>query len=47
MSEFGVHFDKSLDTSLKQMCQRRWEEREGIDEPDHHSFIALMGENYL
>lgn len=47
MSDFGVHFDKSLDTSLKRMCQIRWEEREGIDEPDHETFIARFYRNYL
>ena len=46
-SNFGVHFDRKLDQFFKQDCQRRWEEREGIDEPNHESFIRLMGRNYL
>ena len=44
----GVHSgDRSLDRWLKADCQRRWEEREGIDAPEHKAFIALMGRNYL
>lgn len=45
MSNEGVHFDHDLDTRIKQECQRRWEEREGVE--DHSAFIALMGRNYL
>ena len=48
MSDFGVHFDKSLDTSLKQMCQRRWEEREGLEgEEAHDAFRKIFGISYL
>lgn len=47
MSDFGVHFDHELDRFFKEDCQRRWEERERIDEPNHESFIRLMGRNYL
>ena len=43
----GVHSDRKFDLWLKADCQRRWEQREGIDEPDHETFIALMGANYL
>lgn len=47
MSNLGVHFDKQADTWLKRRCQAAWEEREGIDDPEHHEFIRLMGANYL
>jgi hypothetical protein len=47
MSNAGIHFDKELDDLVKAECQRRWEEREGIDEPNHETFIALMGRNYI
>jgi len=47
MSDFGVHFDKKLDMWLRKDCQRRWEEREGINEPDHETFIKIFGVNYL
>lgn len=44
----GVHSgDRTLDRWLKADCQRRWEEREGIGDPEHRDFIALMGRNYL
>ena len=44
---FGIHFDKDFDLAIKQQCQRLWERREGIEEPDHETFIALMGRNYI
>lgn len=47
MSNEGVHFNHELDMELRRRCQEAWEEREGIDEPDHETFIALMGRNYL
>lgn len=47
MSGFGVHFDKDLDAFFKRDCQRRWEEREGIRDPEHRAFIELMGRNYI
>ena len=42
MSDVGVHFNRVLDTKLKQECQRKFEE-------DHTraEFIALIGRNYL
>lgn len=43
----GVHFDKELDAFFRADCQRRWERREGISDPEHRDFIALMGRNYL
>lgn len=47
MSKHGVHFDRQLDMFFRRDCQRRWEQREGIDEPDHETFIRLFGCNYL
>lgn len=47
MSKHGVHFDRQLDMFFRRDCQRRWEQREGIDEPDHETFISLFGCNYL
>lgn len=43
----GVHNDHKLQEFFRADCQRRWEEREGIDEPNHESFIRIMGRNYL
>lgn len=43
----GVHSDRKLDFWLKADCQRRWEAREGINDPEHRDFIALFGRNYL
>lgn len=44
----GVHSgDRTLDQWLKAECQRRWEKREGISDPEHREFIALMGKSYL
>lgn len=38
----GVHFDKDLDTSLKQLAQRRFE----IAYPDL-DFVSIFGRNYI
>lgn len=46
-SNHGVHFDRQLDMFFRRDCQRRWEQREGIDESDHETFISLFGCNYL
>jgi hypothetical protein len=49
----GVHRDRGLDLWLKADCQRRWEEREGIntdggiDDPDHERFRALFFASYI
>lgn len=43
----GVHNDQRLQDFFRRDCQIRWEEREGINEPDHETFIALMGRNYI
>ena len=43
----GVHQHGRLDSWLRADCQRRWERREGIDDPEHRAFIALFGRNYL
>lgn len=51
MSDFGVHFDKKLDTALKKQCQVKWEQRE-VDkgktaEDAHKRFIGRFGQSYL
>ena len=43
MSRFGVHFDKALDTNLKQKCQKIWEVKYG----DRKEFITKFGKSYL
>ena len=47
MSDFGVHFDKSLDMFFKEDCQRWWEGREGLKEPEHETFRARFHGSYL
>lgn len=47
LSNEGVHFNHEMDALLKQECQRRWEEREGIDDPEHREFLRVFGINYL
>lgn len=42
MSSEGVHFNKELDTSLKQDCQLRWEQLH-----EHDLFTQTFGRNYL
>lgn len=42
MSNQGVHFNKQLDTQLKQECQRRFEEVY-----TREKFMELFGRNYL
>lgn len=42
MSDYGVHFNKNLDTRLKQECQRKFEETHTRQE-----FISIIGRNYL
>lgn len=42
MSNDGVHFNKALDTALKQECQRRFEDLYG-----HEKFMEVFGKNYL
>lgn len=39
----GVHFNREMDLKLKQLCQERWEEKNGSRE----EFIRLFGKNYL
>lgn len=47
-SDFGVHFDKALDTALKEQAQMKWEKREGLDgEEAHDAFRAVFGISYL
>lgn len=44
MSDKGVHFNKELDTRLKQRCQIKWQEVYNKSEDD---FIKEYGRNYL
>lgn len=39
---YGVHFDKDLDTAIKQRCQAKYEETHTRAE-----FLKLIGKNYL
>ena len=44
----GVHQDKALRDWLQRDCQRRWEEREGLEgEEAHDAFRRLFGISYL
>lgn len=43
LSNAGVHFNPELDSWLKQMCQKEWEERYGTRE----QFIETFGRSYL
>ena len=42
MSDYGVHFNKELDLTLKAVCQERFEELYG-----HEKFMEVFGRNYL
>jgi hypothetical protein len=42
MSDHGVHFNKPLDTQLKQIAQREFEDTYG-----HEEFIRIFGKSYL
>lgn len=42
LSDYGVHFNKPLDTRLKQECQRRFEETR-----TRADFMRIFGRNYL
>lgn len=42
LSNYGVHFNKDLDSRLKQECQERFEALYG-----HDKFIEVFGKNYL
>lgn len=42
LSDYGVHFNKDLDTRLKQACQERFETLYGNDK-----FIEVFGKNYI
>lgn len=44
MSDYGVHFNKELDTKLKKMAQKAWQEYYGKTKED---FIKRYGKNYL
>lgn len=41
MSDYGVHFNKELDTHLKQLAQLKFEETY------NKSFLDVFGRNYL
>ena len=43
LSQVGVHFNKQLDTEIKQKCQAKWEEINGSRE----DFIKIFGRSYL
>ena len=43
MSNEGVHFNKALDTHLKQLAQTKFEEEIGTRE----EFLKQFGRNYL
>lgn len=48
MSDRSVHMDRRLDESLRRDCQRRWEEREGLEgEEAHDAFRKVFGISYL
>lgn len=42
LSNAGVHFNKSLDNELKEMCQRRF-----IEVYPDKDFLKIFGRNYL
>lgn len=45
---FGAHGkDRSFDRWLRADCQRRWEQREGIDDPEHEAFRSVFHDSYL
>lgn len=44
MSNFGVHFDKKLDTFFREDCQRRWERREIDEHNAEHAEEIKQGE---
>lgn len=44
MSDRGVHFNKYLDTRLKQDCEKRWMVK---NEKSEYDFIKKYGRNYL
>lgn len=47
MSDAGVHFDREFDLWLREDCQRRWEEREGLSGDSHDEFRSVFGISYL
>jgi pyrroloquinoline quinone (PQQ) biosynthesis protein C len=32
---------------VRRQCQKAWEEREGVKDPEHVEFIRRFGESYL
>ena len=48
MSNQGIHLDREFDRRMREDCQRRWEEREGLEgEEAHDEFRKLFGVSYL
>ena len=43
MSDDGVHFNKALDTKLKQECQEKWEAEYG----DRDKFRKIFGKSWI
>lgn len=43
----GVHNDKQFDNWLREEAQRRWEKREGIEDPEHNDFRSVFYVSYL
>lgn len=43
MSRFGIHTDKTLDRSIKALCQEAWEKKYGGTTED---FIRIFGKSY-
>lgn len=42
MSKYGVHFNKTLDLTIKKVCQAKFEETHSRAE-----FVRIIGKNYL
>lgn len=42
MSDYGVHFDHSLDVKIKEYTQRKFEEKYSREE-----FMRIFGKNYI
>ena len=42
MADYGVHFNKELDTKLKIIAQRRF-----IEEYPHQDFVKIFGKNFI
>ena len=48
LGAMGVHQDAKLMSYFRADCQRRWEEREGLEgEEAHDAFRAIFGISYI